>query len=237
MAEKPQHRLATTARIGGRLNSAEQADTRAKLITFAPQKPDFKYPLEIEIGCGNGLALLKRAESQPDTLFIANDVFLPGLATLASHLKKSGLTNVRLVPEDARDLLEKLPAKSAARILVPFPDPWPKTRHHKRRLVQPDLLAACHRVLKDDGELWVITDWPSYAYHAISTLHLSLHFNLAGTMLEAANAKPTAKAHSHHLGPGRIATPPGWWVETKYQSKAIQAGRATWYLLAHKAKK
>lgn len=231
----PQHRLATTARVGGRLTSSEQAQTRAALTAFAPQQEDFAHPLELEIGCGNGLALLERANATPQTLFIANDVFLPGLATLASRLKKSPQPNVRLSADDARDLLAALPAQSAARVLIPFPDPWPKARHHKRRIVQPELLAAIHRVLKTDGELWVMTDWPSYAHHAIATLHLSPHFHLAGTRLEAANAKPTANAHAHNLGPGLLAAAPAWWVETKYQQKAVKAGRGTWYILAHKA--
>lgn len=235
MTTEKQHRLATTARIGGRLTSAEQKETRERLQAFSLQKEDMFQPLEIELGCGNGLALLERARRATTTLFIANDVFLPGLATLAMHLKQSGLPNVRIVSEDARDLLEKLSPKSATRILIPFPDPWPKTRHHKRRIVQPEILAACHRVLKDDGELWVMTDWPSYAYHAISVLHLSPHFSLAGTSVTADNCKPGAQAHAHNLGPGLLAGRPHWWVTTKYQEKANQAGRATWYILAHKA--
>ncbi|PIZ29450.1 MAG: hypothetical protein COY40_06990 [Alphaproteobacteria bacterium CG_4_10_14_0_8_um_filter_53_9] len=219
--------------MGGRLTREEQVVAKASLAPFSPRDEDWAHPcIELELGCGNGLALLARAKISPDTLFVANDLFLPGLLTLKNHLQQSGFTNVRIAAEDGRDVLAVIPPHRLHRVLIPFPDPWPKAAHHKRRIVQPELLDLIFPALKPDGELWVVTDWPSYAYHAISVLHTHPLFALQGTTVAAAECKPAADAESFELGPQRLARAPDWWQTTKYQEKAKMAGRGTWYISA-----
>jgi tRNA G46 methylase TrmB len=122
-------------------------------------------------------------------------------------------------------------------VCVFFPDPWPKARHHKRRIIQPDFLAACARVFGADGELWVVSDWPDYVFHSIATLYTSPHFALNQTGMVAAACKVNHLADKEAaagLGPHHLAVPPSWWVPTKYQAKAAAQGRAPWFVGAVK---
>ena len=103
--------------------------------------------------------------------FLGIEVYPPGVGRLLARCRNAGLENLRIAMADALDVLEHwLAASSVDEILVWFPDPWPKKRHHKRRLVQPLFAALVHRVLRPDGRLHLATDWEPYAEHMIEVL-------------------------------------------------------------------
>lgn len=228
--------LITTGRTATRMSAEEQAELKAALqphlLTPAFLQED--KPLEIELGMGNGLALYARAAANPSMNFVGSEIYLNGLRTLLTQLQKHPLPNLRIYPEDARTLFEKLSPNSITRTLILFPDPWPKASHHKRRLVQTELTQAIHTALIPGGELWVVTDWPSYAFHTISLLHPMKGFKLAPTdTLAAADCKPSARLAQNGeptLGPHLLEIAPQWWQSTKYQQKAQIAGRNPWFI-------
>ena len=106
---------------------------------------------------------------------IGAEPFLNGVASALRHIDERGLTNVRLHQGDAREVLQQLPDASLTRIFILFPDPWPKARHHKRRLVQPDTVAEFARVLRPGGSLRFATDVADYANRALETFLGSPH--------------------------------------------------------------
>lgn len=231
--KKPIH---TTGRTAKRLSESAKQRLNDRLTTWEITEKALKIPpnpLEIELGMGNGLALLERAKAQPDRHFWGSEVYLNGLKTLIHHMNQLDTppANVCLTAEDGRNLLKKIAKNSIDRLLIPFPDPWPKARHHKRRLLQPELLDDAAKALKENAELWVMTDWPDYAFHAISTLYQHPAFTLALSVQEAKNCKPSARL-ADKLGPHRLAEVPEWWVPTKYQQKADTAGRIPFFIKA-----
>ena len=117
----------------------------------------------LEIGFGGGEHLAAQAARRPDLLMIGVEPFLNGVASALGHIDQAGLENVRLMLGDARELVARLPAASLSRVIILFPDPWPKTRHHKRRLMQADFIAALARVTRPGGRLSFATDWKAYA--------------------------------------------------------------------------
>jgi tRNA (guanine-N7-)-methyltransferase len=122
----------------------------------------------LEIGFGGGEHLAAQAAAHPEALLLGAEPFLNGAASALRHVEEAGLSNVRLHVGDARDLLAALPDGAIERVFVLFPDPWPKTRHQKRRLVQPAFVAELARVLKPGGRLRFATDVASYADEALA---------------------------------------------------------------------
>ena len=121
-------------------------------------------PRVLEIGSGLGDTVLHLAQANPGTDYIASDVHTKGIARTLIQIDRLGLTNVRVLHADAlRFITDRLPAASLDEILVFFPDPWPKARHHKRRIVRPEFVAACVRVLRSGGTLHLATDIEDYA--------------------------------------------------------------------------
>lgn len=114
--------------------------------------------LWVEIGFGAGEHLAWQAAHHPDVGFIGCEPFINGMSTLLSLVERDGLDMVRLWPDDARPLLDRLPDGSVGRLFLLFADPWPKLRHHNRRFIQDDTVADLARLLKDDGELRIATD-------------------------------------------------------------------------------
>lgn len=123
-----------------------------------------QVPLTLEIGCGDGVNLETLAGRFPDEDFIGVDVYRPGLGALLGRLTETPLTNLRLYAADVLDVLDTaLPEASLDRVLIFFADPWPKRRHHKRRLVAPALLERLARVLREEGRIYLATDDGGYA--------------------------------------------------------------------------
>jgi tRNA (guanine-N7-)-methyltransferase len=117
----------------------------------------------LEIGFGGGEHLAGQAERRPDVLLIGVEPFLNGVASALGHIEQRRLQNARIVQGDARELVARIAPASLARVFILFPDPWPKTRHHKRRLMQPDFIADLARVTRPGGRLRFATDWQAYA--------------------------------------------------------------------------
>jgi tRNA (guanine-N7-)-methyltransferase len=134
----------------------------AKLFDPAPRA------VWLEIGFGGGEHLVGQATLHPDVGFLGAEPFLEGVAKALAGIEGRGLANVRMRRGDARLLVGELADRSVDRVFVLFPDPWPKTRHRKRRLIQPEFLEDLARVLKPGGRLRFATDWADYASRALA---------------------------------------------------------------------
>ena len=135
-------------------------------IPFSDQKISSSRKLVLEIGSGMGETTIEIAKAHPDVDFVAVEVHGPGVGSLLNAVEREKLTNVRVIRQDAVDVLEHMIADgSLAAIHLFFPDPWPKKRHHKRRMVQPEFAAVAAAKLKQGGILHAATDWPEYAEH------------------------------------------------------------------------
>ncbi len=142
---------------------------------WAPEKP--APPLVVEIGSGTGDVLLDAARRHPDTAYLGIEVYLPGVATTLIRAAREHLTNVRLLSAEALAVLRSaLPEASVAQLWVFFPDPWPKVRHHKRRLVGAAFLDAAARVLRPAGVLRLATDWDDYAAQMLAVTRADRRF-------------------------------------------------------------
>jgi tRNA (guanine-N7-)-methyltransferase len=171
-----------------------------------------RAPLVLEIGCGTGTSTLAMAQREPDLDVIAVEVYRRGLAQLLSAIDREGVVNIRLIRGDAMDVLEHLllpGALTAVRIF--FPDPWPKSRHHKRRLLRPETMALIAGLLRPGGVLHAATDHAGYA---------------AG-IAEAGDAEPLLRrAQPGEPLPISVDRP-----TTKYETKAGAAGSPVTELL------
>jgi tRNA (guanine-N7-)-methyltransferase len=128
-------------------------------------------PLVVEIGSGMGEATVEMAAADPARGYLAVEIHTPGVANLLAMVEERGLTNVRVAFDDALRLLrERIPAGTLDAVHAFFPDPWPKARHHKRRLFQPAHVALLASRLRPGGTLWCATDWADYATVMASTL-------------------------------------------------------------------
>ena len=136
----------------------------------------------MEIGFGNGEALASLAGAHPERDYLGVDVFDPGIGRLLAAVAEQGLTNVRLLRGDAVDILgDNVPPGSLQAVLLWFPDPWPKKRHHKRRLVQPGFAGLVASRLEPGGLFHLATDWENYAEHMLAVLEAEEGLeNLAG---------------------------------------------------------
>jgi tRNA (guanine-N7-)-methyltransferase len=132
-------------------------------------KPD-AAEVWLEIGFGGGEHMAAQAARRPDVLLLGAEPFVNGVASTLRHVQAAGLKNVRIHLGDARDLMSRLPDASLRRLFVLFPDPWPKSRHHKRRLLQPSFAKAAARALERGGRLRFATDWADYADQALAVL-------------------------------------------------------------------
>jgi tRNA (guanine-N7-)-methyltransferase len=169
--------IRTFGRIRSRTIKARQAGLLETLLPAiavpdAPFDPRALWPAAsevwLEIGFGGGEHLAGRAAARPDVLLLGAEPFLNGVASALRHVEDGGLDNVRLYAGDARELMARLPDASLERLFVLFPDPWPKARHHKRRLVGTAFIAEAGRLLKRGGRLLFATDWEDYANQALS---------------------------------------------------------------------
>jgi len=170
----------------------------------------FPAPLEavwLEIGFGSGEHLLWQAERHSDVGFIGCEPFINGVAALLGGIENRGLKTVRIHDGDAREVLAWLPPGSIARAFILFPDPWPKKRQVKRRLVTPEVVTALARVLAPGAELRFASDDADYADQAVDIVEDSGAFKAA-----------------------HWPTRPADWPETRYERKALSEGRKPVYL-------
>ncbi len=152
-------------------------------IEFAPRLLDLdavfgrNAPRVLEIGIGNGDTLVELARARPEADFIGVEVHRPGIGHCLLGIEADVLTNVRLVSHDAVEVLEHMiPDASLDEVLLYFPDPWPKKRHHKRRIVQPAFVELVARKLEPGATFRLATDWAPYAEHMLAVLRGSAAF-------------------------------------------------------------
>ena len=127
-------------------------------------------PVTLEIGFGNGESLVALACAHAERNYLGLEVHPPGVGHLLLRCEAENLQNVRVICEDAVQVLQRRVSDSSLdELLLYFPDPWPKKRHHKRRIVQPDFIALVARKLKVGGVLRMATDWQPYAEHMLAT--------------------------------------------------------------------
>src|SRR5271157_3358088 len=166
----------------------------------------------LEIGFGAGEHLIEQAKANPDVGVVGCEPFLNGVAAALAGLEREHLSNVRLRRGDAQALLEAAPDGFFSRVFVLYPDPWPKRRHHKRRVIAHAMVEALARVVKPGGELRFVTDIDDYAGWTLRRFIASPHFRW--TASSAADWR----------------TPWPDWGQTRYEAKARRAGRASVYL-------
>ncbi len=161
-------------------------------------------PLWLEIGFGNGDALRQIAALHRQINCLGIEVHRPGVGHLLQGLAQDGLTNVRVLRADAAEVLREHVADATfERVLVFFPDPWPKKRHHKRRLIQPSVAAELARVLAPGGHLHLATDWPDYAEHMHAVLEAEPRFaNAADGWAERPAYRPRTRFEARGEGKG-----------------------------------
>lgn len=169
-------------------------------------------PLTLEIGFGMGQSLLQMAKEAPEQDFIGVEVHRPGVGALLNGMLTDSVDNVRIYSCDAIEVLNQCVAdESLDRVLLFFPDPWHKSRHHKRRIVQPAFAVLVHKKLKQGGVLHMATDWEPYAEH----------------MLEVMNAAPGYK----NLSADNTWVPrPAERPVTKFERRGERLGHGVWDL-------
>jgi tRNA (guanine-N7-)-methyltransferase len=149
-------------------------------VPFSREKIQSTRPLVLEIGSGMGDTTVQIAAEHPEADFIAIEVHGPGVGSLLKQIDAKELKNLRVIRHDAIEVLENMVADaSLAAIHLFFPDPWPKKRHHKRRMVQPAFAALAARKLKAGGILHAATDWPDYADQIAAVFTASEFFEAA----------------------------------------------------------
>ncbi len=117
----------------------------------------------LEIGFGGGEHIAHRAKQNPNILFIGCEVYIQGIASLLAEIEDNNIQNIRIYNDDARLLMEKLPKEFLNRVFILFPDPWPKIRHHKRRIINNEFLKVVSELLKENGQINIATDHMGYA--------------------------------------------------------------------------
>ena len=175
-------------------------------------------PVWLEIGFGGGEHLAWQARDQPDCLMIGAEPFVNGVAKLLSAVDEAGLKNVRVLHGDVRPLIEAMPDQCLSRAFVLHPDPWPKKKHHKRRIVSQYLLEHLARLLKPGSELRIASDIPDYIRWTL--MHIQSFNRAAGAEVFEWQARQSSDWHER----------PEDWPQTRYEAKAIREGRTPCYL-------
>ena len=190
------------------------------LLPYQNTPPDYtaifgrQAPLVLEIGFGMGDATAQIAATMPDTNFLCCEVHQPGVGALLKRIGEQGLSNIRICAHDAVEVIANmLPAGSLHGVHIFFPDPWHKTRHHKRRLIQPALVHALAQRLAAGGYIHCATDWQPYAEQIIEVLR-------ANPLL--ANTSP----HAHGY-----ADKPHYRPQTKFERRGLRLGHGVWDLV------
>ena len=117
----------------------------------------------LEIGFGNAENIIFQAINNPSYLFIGSEVYMSGIGTLVSSIKENNINNIKIFSDDIRLLLDQSQKKVFDSVIIICPDPWPKDKHHKRRLINKSFLGMAHDFMKDDSNIYISTDWENYA--------------------------------------------------------------------------
>jgi tRNA (guanine-N7-)-methyltransferase len=167
-------------------------------------------PRVLEIGFGNGESLVRQAADHPEQDFIGIEVHEPGVGHCLLAIRDAGISNLRLISHDAVDVLrQQISPASLARINLYFPDPWPKKRHHKRRILQPSFVEICAGLLISGGALHIATDWANYAEHIDETM--------------AGSGRFTCAERREHVGDQPLDRP-----ATKFERRGLRLGHRIW---------
>lgn len=208
----------------GRISNAQRRAHEALLPKYGiPYKPNLldlshifgrSAPKILEIGFGMGESTAAIAQSHPDNDYLAIEVHTPGVGSLLHQIKTLELTNLRIIQHDAIEVLQHmLDSKCLDGIHIFFPDPWPKAKHHKRRLIQPVFVANLCKHLKQEGYLHAATDWEEYAEQML--LVLRNEQQLANT---ATDYSPR----------------PNYRPLTKFEQRGLRLGHGVWDLIFRK---
>lgn len=170
----------------------------------------------LEIGFGNGASLLAMAQANPDNNYLGIEVHRPGVCNVLLQIEKLTIGNIRVICADAVEVLRhNIADASLAAVYIFFPDPWHKTRHHKRRLVQLEFVKLLHEKLKPGGLLHMATDWRHYAMHMLETINKVEGFtNLAAD--------------------GKFCERPDYRLLTRFEQRGLRLGHGVWDLLFRK---
>jgi len=201
---------------GGRLTEGQKRALDEFWPRFGIEKGesllDFKTlfgndaPVIMEIGFGNGDATWQMAQAHPAENYLGVEVHQPGVGRLLLQMEQHGIANIRIANDDAVEFLrERVPAKSLDGVRIYFPDPWPKKRHHKRRLIQSSLIELLASRMRPGALLHLATDWEPYAEHMLEVMRLSDGF---------VNLSPS----------GDFCDQPEWRPETKYERRGERLG-------------
>lgn len=164
------------------------------------EKDNYKEII-LEIGFGNGESLINLALDNPHNLYIGSEVYMAGIGQVLGAIRDNELTNVRLITGDIRLFLDKINQPIFDVVLIICPDPWPKLKHHKRRMINSEFLDLTHKVLKLSGHLFISTDWENYAESIEESINQNLTFEVI-----------TSSPYEHLK-------------LTKFQKRAIEEGR------------
>ena len=208
----------------GRVSNAQARAHRELLprygIPFSDQHLDLDgafgraAPKILEIGFGMGETTAAIAAAQPENDYLGIEVHTPGVGSLLKQIAERGLTNLRLIQHDAADVLRVMIAPASLDgVHIFFPDPWPKKRHHKRRLVQTDFVALLASRLKPGGYVHMATDWEEYAQQMLAVL----------------SAEPRLENTADGFAPR-----PEYRPQTKFESRGLKLGHGVWDVVFRK---
>lgn len=218
------HRIRSFVLRQGHLSTAQESAIQEGVplwgIPYAPHFLDLKKVFErtaptiLEIGFGMGQATATIAKTHPQHNYLGVEVHTPGVGALYQLIKKDDIHNIRIIQHDAVEVLENmLIPNSLSGIHIFFPDPWPKKRHHKRRLIQPEFVKLLASRLAIGGYLHLATDWEDYAQQMLSVL----------------NAEPQLKNSV-----AEFAKKPEYRPLTKFEQRGLKLGHGIWDLVFSK---
>jgi tRNA (guanine-N7-)-methyltransferase len=175
------------------------------------------HPVYMEIGFGNGDSLAQMAAAHPENNYLGIEVHSPGVGHLLLKIEELGLENIRIMRHDAVEVLARSIGDSElAGIFLFFPDPWHKKRHHKRRILQPQLVSQLARVIRPGGVFHAATDWQDYAEHMLATL------------------SDAEQSFGNAAGPGRFSGRPDYRPLTKFEQRGQRLGHGVWDVIFHR---
>ena len=218
--QKPIRTIRSFVRRAGRLTPSQRRALREFWpdygIAYAEGYLDFSAvfgrdaPRVLEIGFGNGESLVQQAASSPDMDFIGIEVHEPGIGHCLLHAEAAGISNLRLICHDAVEVLSnQISDASLARVNIYFPDPWPKKRHHKRRILQDEFMQLLSRKIKAGGTVHIATDWEYYAEQIDQLVETGDRFHLSEKQV--------------HSGDNPLDRP-----TTKFEARGSRRGHKSW---------